>query len=155
MTSTELLPYYRTEAAATVDALAQLSELRTQRDSLAATADRLTRGQLRGDDPRLISFWQEAHDVSIEEDWCEVYDRIVSAMRGPERVQEAEFEVAVEVSVRVPVTIYRTVMARNEDDACDTVIDDIGSTDVSDAMNEETFVGAELDWDIEESRIVW
>lgn len=101
--------------------LAQLADARAEFETLAMR-------RVRGDDPRLESFWEDAHQISRDEDWCEVYDRIVEAMRGPERNQEDDYDVSVTVSVTIEVPY--SVRATSADTARDVTYDSFDSSDI-------------------------
>ncbi|PPF32609.1 hypothetical protein [Pseudoclavibacter sp. AY1H1] len=105
--------------------ISQLAEARSEFETLATR-------RVRGDDPRLENFWDDAHEISRDHEWCEVYDRIVEAMRGPERYQESDYDVTVTVSLLIDVPY--TVRATSADSARDVAYDSFETADAIEYM---------------------
>jgi len=133
-------------------ASAALAEVRREGESLqtrltAATEkmDHLSREQITdGSDPRLVAFWSSAEETANDEGYCAEYDRLAEALGGPRR--EREYEVTVEVTATI--TLYKTVTARDEDDAASDAFDEVEEDDVVDAAR----LGR-IEWEVTETSV--
>lgn len=86
---------------------------------------------LDGADPRLVGFWDKAGRIADYADFCDEYDRLAEELNGVPR--EREFEVRMEVELTF--TVYKTVTARNEDDAEEVAREDLDRDDMTAAID--------------------
>lgn len=63
--------------------------------TLREEAERLRTAQIKGSDPRLREFWEEAQEAATRADYCEVFDRLADELGGPTRYVEVEVTVNI------------------------------------------------------------
>ncbi len=112
--------------ASTRAALARVEQL--EAEIATARAEEITDGA----DSRLVNFWEAAGEIANDHDMCGEYDRMVEAVDGITRVREYD----VRMDVSVSVTVYRTVEARNADDAVEIAEEGVDSCDVAEALRD-------------------
>lgn len=115
------------------------SEALARARDLEAKVTALRDEQLKGDDPRLESFWQRAQEVADDANYCEVFDNLASELGGPTRSQPGIARVRVTLDVNVNIEDLRDYEI-DESDIKDALYDltrydmDITSYDVMDEI---------------------
>lgn len=97
------------EAQAHALAVMRAREERTlaEVEALRAEVRRLREPIVEGDDYRLEAFWERAMEAATEANFCSEYDRIASALGGPERSVTYDVDLIVTVRSTVTVTVPR------------------------------------------------
>lgn len=84
-------------------------ELEREVTRLQEQVSRLQTEQIRGSDPRLTDFWEQAQSIADDAEYCEVFDNLAEELGGPRRKRSFTFNVtlSVEIETRNPDSIGR------------------------------------------------
>lgn len=80
-----------------------VDELTSQLAMQVALRTKYQYDQIRGDDPRLSDFWEEAHRVADKAGHCQIFDELCEALGGPRRTVPGVATVSVRLTVSISV----------------------------------------------------